>query len=396
MDLLNGTTMRGSDYTGDGIRELLPSYLISIHPGGRAVYLLTLLLVISMLGCLPLVSIRVSVSGGGIIRPRLEKTNILATTSGIIGHVYVKEGERVRKSAPLIQIRSPETRQNLESLKSELREAELHLQDLGGLTVSPVREPRSARYSGEYQEYLDRLDYLGLLHRKACRELDRYEGLYRAGLISVKEYDDLVFTAEKAGKEVENFKSQSLSKWQSDHHRQADLVRDLQAGIRDVREQLRLTTVYAPATGSMVEFNGIFEGSAVHAGSIIGVLSPESGLIGEFYVSPGDMAYIRVGQEVQLHLDAFNSREWGIIPGRIYEISSDVLIVDRHPVYRVKCSLGKTEMRLRNGYSAGIKKGMTFQARCMVARRTLFQLLADKAENWLNPVKYRREFPVSP
>ena len=32
-----------------------------------------------------------------------------------------------------------------------------------------------------------------------------------------------------------------------------------------------------------------------------------------------------------------------------------------------------------------IKKGMTLQARFYVTRRTLFQLLYDKADDWLNP-----------
>jgi hypothetical protein len=35
-------------------------------------------------------------------------------------------------------------------------------------------------------------------------------------------------------------------------------------------------------------------------------------------------------------------------------------------------------------------KGMTFQARCMVASRSLFQLLTDKAEDWLDPTIHAR------
>jgi HlyD family secretion protein len=42
-------------------------------------------------------------------------------------------------------------------------------------------------------------------------------------------------------------------------------------------------------------------------------------------------------------------------------------------------------MTLKNGYNAQLKKGMTFSIRFMVVRRTLFQLLYDKMDNWLNP-----------
>ena len=99
---------------------------------------------------------------------------------------------------------------------------------------------------------------------------------------------------------------------------------------------------------------------------------------------------------MHLHLDGFNAREWGVLQGEIYEISSDFILSQNQPVYRIKCRLQSKELNLKNGYSAKIRKGMTFQARCLVSRRTIFQLLADKTENWLNPVVNRSEITVLP
>ena len=59
------------------------------------------------------------------------------------------------------------------------------------------------------EEYLDRIAYLELLHTKSMRELSRNEGLFRAGLISEKEYDDLVFAEEKSSKELETLRAKS-------------------------------------------------------------------------------------------------------------------------------------------------------------------------------------------
>ncbi len=374
------------DHTEKSYLDYLPSYLISIQPGGQAIYLITIGLIMVMLACLPLVSVQVSVSGKGIIRPIREKTRIIAASSGIVTKVYVNEGDRIIKSDPLLQIRSVETEQNLHSLNKNLQEAQDHAKDLGRLTANPLHLPSTPKYCREYEEYQNQTEYLELLHSKALRELSRNESLYRDGLISEKDYDDLVFAENKSGKEMESFKSQLLSDWQQEYYVQIDMVRELQIRIRNTEEKIRLTTVYAPATGSMIEFNGIFEGSAVQAGTILGVLSPESDLIGEFYISSGNMAYLREGQKVNLHMDAFNAREWGIVPGTIYEISSDFLMLENQPVYRAKCRFEQNDLQLSNGYSACLKKGMTFQARCLVARRTLFQLLADKTSNWLSPV----------
>lgn len=53
--------------------------------------------------------------------------------------------------------------------------------------------------------------------------------------------------------------------------------------------------------------------------------------------------------------------------------------------FRVKCRLETHELKLQNGYEAHLQKGMTLQARFVITRRTLAQLLFDKAEDWLNP-----------
>jgi hypothetical protein len=39
---------------------------------------------------------------------------------------------------------------------------------------------------------------------------------------------------------------------------------------------------------------------------------------------------------------------------------------------------------------------MTFQARCLIAPRTLLQLLTDKADDWLDPANSPQKILVSP
>ena len=41
---------------------------------------------------------------------------------------------------------------------------------------------------------------------------------------------------------------------------------------------------------------------------------------------------------------------------------------------------------LKNGYSRPLKKGMTLQARFVITKRSLWQLVYDKIDNWLNPI----------
>lgn len=44
--------------------------------------------------------------------------------------------------------------------------------------------------------------------------------------------------------------------------------------------------------------------------------------------------------------------------------------------------------RPKNGYKGYLKKGMTLQARFIITERTLWQLLYDKVDDWINPATY--------
>ncbi|MCK5464661.1 MAG: HlyD family efflux transporter periplasmic adaptor subunit, partial [Bacteroidales bacterium] len=120
-------------------------------------------------------------------------------------------------------------------------------------------------------------------------------------------------------------------------------------------------------------------------GSVIAVMSPKSKLIGEVYIKPKDIAFIHVGQAVQFRMESFPPREWGTASGEIYDISDDFLLMGKLPVYRVKSTIRDTCLSLTNGYTGHLKKGMSFQARCLIIPRSLFQLLLDKSVNWLQP-----------
>jgi HlyD family secretion protein len=367
------------------LMQHLPFYLLKIHPGGNAIFILLSLIFITSLVLLPLIRVNVSVSGSGIIRPLQERTQVMSSCTGIVDSVFVSEGDRIQQSAPLLRVRSLQSGENLNGLQEELSETLEYSGDLEGLIAGPSYIPVSTKYARERDEYLQRVDYLYLIVNKAEKELSRYENLFREGMISAKEYDDLVFAAEKAREELENYRSRTLNEWQNEYMIMESRLRKLRVQIRNTEEEVRRNTIFAPTGGNLVEFAGIYPGSAIQSGSVVGILSPDTGLIGEFFLSSENIAYIWEGQNVNLHLDAFTAREWGMVTGKVFEISKDFILVNNRPVYRIKCSLNNTDVRLRNGYTVSIRKGMTFRARCMVNKRSLFQLLYDRAEKWLYP-----------
>lgn len=130
----------------------------------------------------------------------------------------------------------------------------------------------------------------------------------------------------------------------------------------------------------------------MHANQALGEITPDTSLIAEIYVTTGDIGLLRTGMPVRIQVDAYNHNDWGVATGKIESISTDVIMNDGQPLFRVRCSIDQTYLQLKNGFQGELKKGMTFQARFIVNRRSLFQLLYDKVDDWLNPAWSENEY----
>jgi HlyD family secretion protein len=375
-------------WSASGFNENLPATLLGISPTSKAIYLICIFLFLGILGSLPLIHVPVTVTGQGYIRPEMEKAEIVPPTSGVVEEVFVSEGMTLKESAPVLRIRTMEQAGSISAARDELKEVRLYIQDLEKLLDRPMQIPESNRFLQEFEIYTSRLNYLEILFTKADRECFRNQGLHEKKLISDKQYEDLCFEREKTRGDIERFRSESRGAWQAQYTESLRRKRELERRISRWQEEMYLTTVLAPVSGNLVDFQGVYPGSTIRAGEVIGIISPDSRLIGEFYLMPKDIAFVYPGQTVQLRMQSFPASEWGMPAGRIYEISDDFLLMDKQVAYRVKCRLEDTGVYLKNGTSGQLKKGMTFQAHCIVVHRSLLQLIRDKTDDWINPLSH--------
>lgn len=118
----------------------------------------------------------------------------------------------------------------------------------------------------------------------------------------------------------------------------------------------------------------------------IAEISPDGDIVCICYVSPGDIGMIKTGLQVLIQVDALKYTEWGLVKARITDISDDFIVDEGHSAYfRVECKPERNYLLLKNSVVAELKKGMTFNARIVITRRSLFNLLFDKMDDWLNP-----------
>jgi|GEM_PF-3871379 hypothetical protein len=109
-------------------------------------------------------------------------------------------------------------------------------------------------------------------------------------------------------------------------------------------------------------------------------------IIGECYVTSKDIGLIKIEQPVKFQVDAYNYNYFGAGTGKIYFIDDDYFLSDKTPVYRVRFQMNEKKLKLSSGFSGELKKGMGLQARFKICNRTLWQLLYEKIDDWINPV----------
>ena len=151
-----------------------------------------------------------------------------------------------------------------------------------------------------------------------------------------------------------------------------------------------LYVVTSPVSGTVDQFNGIYAGSNIQAGNALAIISPDSTLFAEIYVSPYNIGYIHQGMPVKIQVSSFNYNEWGTITGEVTEISSDFLTdhSGTNAFYKVKCRMGNNYLVHKNGTKGMLKKGMAVSSHFIITERSLFDLLHQKLDNLANPAQF--------
>jgi HlyD family secretion protein len=137
--------------------------------------------------------------------------------------------------------------------------------------------------------------------------------------------------------------------------------------------------------GNLVNVSEAVEGNLIAAGTCVAELSPDLQLLADCFIDPIEVGLLRKHHEVSFMIDTYNYNQWGTVKGQIIEIAEDIEYRDGSPVFKVRCRLNKEHLQLKNGIRGRIKKGMTFTARFPIAKRSLWQLLYDKVDDWINP-----------
>jgi HlyD family secretion protein len=356
----------------------------------QVIYVAILVSVIALIASLPFLVVDVTVKSAGMLKATTEVSILKSPATGYVNHVMIKENQAVEKGQVLFSVVTPVLLEKEKYFVARLKEVNELKKDIYKLLNEAADFPGvnhlvtgfyQQAYSDFHQKLMDR--QVRLL--KVTRDYERNKKLYDQQVIAAAEFENYQFEFNKAVSELEVLKQTQFTQWQQELRQHQKEVSDMENQLAQVRKEIENLDIKAPVSGAIQNLAGIYAGSTVFAGQELAQISPDGALLAEVYVSPNDIGLLREGMAVRMQVGAFNYNQWGLLHGEIREISNDIQVMDNRPVFEVKCSIEQDHLTLKNGYQGKLKKGMTLQARFVVTRRSLWQLLYDKADDWLNP-----------
>lgn len=357
----------------------------------KLIYSTIVLALIGALSALPFIYTDVGVRGQGMIRPVTEVVKIASPVSARITSLRAAENSRIQQGDVIATLDDEDIQQQQLFIKSRVEELRKLISDVTLLTESAtypevsIQNLLTLRFKREIQEFKQQfINHQQLIDRQ-MRLLSREEELFNRDAISLASLEERQNSLQIEENKLKLFLEQKRNSWNQEKERDKRELDEAKTELQQLLNEQRRYIIRSPVTGTIQNINGILENSFLFTNQAIGEISPDTSLIAEVYVPPREIGLLREGMQVRIQIDAFDHNQWGTATGEIESISTDMIITENTPMFKVRCSINQTFLELPNGFRGILKKGMTLQARFIINRRSLFQLLYDNVDDWLNP-----------
>ncbi|WP_373397045.1 HlyD family efflux transporter periplasmic adaptor subunit [Algoriphagus halophilus] len=303
------------------------------------------------------------------------------------------ENKKVKKGDVLAIIRGDKIDLQMNRFEERISEVNAFIEDLNFLldlgTASNLVNVKlnTSIYQTSYLKFKTQIQNQDLVLKKRKRDFERAKILYENKSIAFVDYDEIEVQYRQAESQLELIQKNQFNEWEQELRRYSDEKNQLKNQFEIAKEELDQYEIVAGVSGALLNVSNLSIGDFVYPNQKLAEISPDSTLMAVTFISPTDIGFIKKGQEVIFQVDAYNYNEWGVLKGSVNSISDDLtLLNESRAAYMVTCTLDSDFLKLPSGQQAKIKKGMTFNSRYVVANRSLFQLLYDQVDDWLNPM----------
>lgn len=353
----------------------------------KIIYGFILFALIVALISLPFISVTIYNTSQGLIRPDKERILLQSSHSGKVIFHQLKNNGQINKGDTLMMINNLAITQKINTTRSLFIETKKFIEDIKLLSNQKriANKLNSLKYKQEYNFYQQKLSELNTRFQKIKEDYNRSQKLFEKGVIAKVALNNSKLEYDLSLNAINQYKKQQHSSWQAALVNHQNQLKELENNQVELEETNNLSIVKAPVSGTLLNVKGIEKGSFISIGIQLAEISPKSDLIVECYIDPIDIGLLKKEKKVNFQVSAFNYNQWGLASGKITAIGNDVQMINNTPMYKVLCSLDQNYLQLKNGFKGQLKKGMLVNARFEIIERSLFDLLYDKMDDWVNP-----------
>ena len=311
-----------------------------------------------------------------------ERTQLIQSPDGgVLTQLHVKEGDEVKSGQLLATLQKEraaaavsDSQAKVAALRITL--ARLHAEVYGRHLVfeSDLKEypeyikNQTELYNKRQTAFRDDINALERTLELASAELKINTQLAKTGDVSRVEVLRLQRTEAEIRAQLVNKKNKYFQDAQAEMTKAQEELSTQSEQLRDRSQVLEHTELIAPvdALVNNIKINTL--GGVVRPGDTVMELLPRVGdLIVEAKIPSSDIAFVALGQEASVKIDAYDSSIFGAMHGSVVYISPDILTEETRQgplmYYRVRIQLTSTEfngdkakeIRLRPGLSASVE-----------------------------------------
>ena len=352
----------------------------------KVLYLTVLSAIVLLVVSLFFVTVDGGVTAVGTIKPLGEHVLITAPNNGKLSYFEIKENDKVCEGDTLLTVWSDNIVSTVPALQQRQTELEKMLSDLEflvkGLAPKIFQSPQCMQ---NYNYYIAQMGELKLRRNLEKSRFQREKSLFEKNMSAIADYEAYETSYKQSEFAVNALKRKQMAQWRTDQLNYQNELNDIIARLAQIDIQNKESVVISPINGNVHRISNVNENSYVHSGQELLELSPDGDLFVECYVTSKDIGLVKKGMRVRFRVDAFDYTQWGVLNGSVVDISDDITMLESAAYYKIHCCLDSQCLILKNGFQGCVKKGMTVNARMIVNKRTVAQLLYDKVDNWLNP-----------
>ncbi len=408
-------------------------------PLGRLlIWLIILFFVLALIwSLLGKVDIVVSAPGKLVTQGHTKVIQPLGT--GIVQKIHVVEGQHVTQGEILIELKPARARADLQRINSALKmlgqdkirletSLEWFRKDKAQRmpkTLSPIQQ---RLLFSNWQQYQAKLNTLAqkqakfqAQHERIAQQVEKYQAILpilnrrtaTLKMLSEKQYvqetqyleleqqritmrHDLQASEQQAKEtqaaiaqvagEIEQTRKDFKLKILSELHDNQEKFHALSQEKIKAESELDAQTLHAPVSGTIQQLVLHTEGGVVTPAQQLMVIVPDDQRLEvEALVANKDIGFVREGQDTEIKVDAFPFTKYGVIEGKLVNVSDDA-IADKNLglVYKARILMQKIHIRIK-GKQVALTPGMTVVAEIKTGQRRLI-------EYFLAPLlKYRQE-----